>query len=495
MAAGGRQRIGSPPTGGGHLATDFYQELKKRQRRHIRPPIMTLFNRILKFHPATLVLGSFLLAIFTGALLLKTPIATTTGHIAWTDALFTATSAVCVTGLAVVDTGTYFTTFGQWVILGLIQIGGLGVMTVSVMLFQWVGYSISIHQRKIMQDAFTHTPRADIHSLVKSIIFLTLSCEGIGAILLTIHWHGEMPIWRAFYYAVFHSVSAFCNAGFALFPDSMVRYSGSPLLNLTVCWLIVVGGLGFPVLYDLQCWIKFRSQKRCRISIQTKTVVLTTFILIVGGALLFGLMEQSSLEAMPSTTQRILTPIFQSITCRTAGFNTVDVASLKDATLCLMIFLMFFGASPGSCGGGVKTTTLALLTVFTLSRAGRRRRVNMFKKSIPADTVTRSISLVLTAIGIIGVVLFLILAGDALAGGEASNPRGSFLAYLFETVSAFGTVGLSMGITSALSLWDKAWIILMMIIGRVGVLTFSYLIVGTGTDIGVERSEENMMIG
>jgi trk system potassium uptake protein len=426
---------------------------------------------------------------------MRIPMASQAGHISWTDALFTATSAVCVTGLAVVDTGSYFTTLGQWMILGMIQIGGLGVMTVSVMLFQWVGYTISIRQRMIMQDLFTHTPRADIFSLVKSVIFLTLFCEGVGALLLTIHWHGEMPFWPALYNAVFHSVSAFCNAGFALFPDSMVQYRGSLLLNLTLCGLIVIGGLGFPVLYDLQCRIKSRGQGRCRLSIQTKTVLLTTLILIVAGALLFGVMEQSSLKAMPSTAQRILTPIFQSITCRTAGFNTVDVASLKDATLCMMLFLMFFGASPGSCGGGVKTTTLALLTVFTMSRVGRRRRVNMFKKSVPTDTVTRSISLVLTAICIIGVVLFLILSGDTVTGGEASSPRGSFLAYLFETVSAFGTVGLSMGITPALSSWDKCWIILMMIIGRVGVLTFSYLIVGTGTVIGIEHSEENMMIG
>lgn len=458
---------------------------------------MALNNRVLKLHPATLVLASFLLAILTGTFLLKLPMATKTGHIPWSDALFTATSAVCVTGLVVVDTGSYFTTLGQWMILIMIQIGGLGVMTVSVMLFQWLGHSISIRHRMVMQDLFTHTPRGDIFSLVKSIIFLTLATEGVGALLLTAHWHREMPFWSALYHAVFHSVSAFCNAGFALFSDSMTQYNGSILLNLTLCGLIVIGGIGFPVLYDLQCWIKFRfrSQKRTRLSIQTKVVLLTTTILIVAGALLFAVMEQSSLSAMPSTAQRILIPIFQSITCRTAGFNSVDIVSLKDATLCMMLFFMFFGASPGSCGGGVKTTTLALLTVFTMSRMRRRRRVNIFKKSVPADTVTRSVSLVLTAICIVGIVLFLILAGDTVSGGEASNPRGSFLAYLFETVSAFGTVGLSMGITPELSLWDKCWIILMMIIGRVGVLTFSYLIVGTGTVNGIEHSEQNMMIG
>ncbi len=456
---------------------------------------MAFYNRVLKLHPATLVLASFLLAIVVGALLLKLPVSTKTGHIHWADALFTATSAVCVTGLVVVDTGSFFTTFGQWVILVMIQIGGLGVMTVSVMLFQWLGHSISIRQRMVMQDLFTHTPRGDIYSLVKSIIFMTFFTEGIGALLLTIHWYGELPFWSALYNAVFHSVSAFCNAGFALFPDSMTRYGGSILLNLTICGLIVIGGLGFPVLYDLQCRIKFRSNRRCRLSIQTKVVLLTTLILIGAGALLFGAMEEPSLEAVPSMAQRILTPIFQSVTCRTAGFNTVDIASLRDATLCMMLFLMFFGASPGSCGGGVKTTTLALLTAFTMSRMRRRRRVNLFKKSVPEDTVTRSVSLVLTAICIIGIVLFLILTGDTVTGEEASSPRGSFLAYLFETVSAFGTVGLSMGITPALSLWDKCWIILMMIIGRVGVLTFSYLVVGAGTVAGIEHSEENMMIG
>jgi len=456
---------------------------------------MTLSNRVLKLHPATLVLTSFLLAILVGTVLLKIPLATKTGHIPWADALFTATSAVCVTGLVVVDTGSYFTTMGQWIILVMIQIGGLGVMTISVMLFQWLGHSISIRHRMAMQDLFTHTPREDIFSLVKSIIFLTFAAEGIGAILLTIHWSRELPFTSALYNAVFHSVSAFCNAGFALFSDSMTQYSGSVMLNLTLCGLIVVGGLGFPVLYDLQCWIKFRSQRRCRLSIQTKIVLVTTLVLIAAGALLFGILEQSSLMAAPTTAQRMLTPLFQSITCRTAGFNTVDMASLKDGTLCMMLFLMFFGASPGSCGGGVKTTTLALLTAFTMSRVRRQRRVNIFKKSIPTDTVTRSVSLVLTAICIIGIGLFLILAGDTVSGGEASSPRGSFLAYLFETVSAFGTVGLSMGITPALSLWDKCWIILMMIIGRVGVLTFSYLIVGTGTENGIEYSEENMMIG
>lgn len=456
---------------------------------------ITLRAKILKAHPASLVLASFLLAIVLGMLLLELPIATNSGHIPWIDSLFTATSAICVTGLVVVDTGSYFSTFGQCVILVLIQIGGLGVMTISVSLFQWIGRSVSFKQRMVMQDLFAHTPRQDIFSLVKSIFLCTLGAELLGSVLLTVHWSSEMPIHSAAYTAVFHSISAFCNAGFALFPDSMVRYSDSPFFNITLCSLIVIGGIGFPVFYDLQSWFLHRRHERVRLSIQTKTVLITTFVLIVSGAAMFSFLEQQVPHGTEPVLHRLLTPIFQSVTCRTAGFNTVDIASLREATLALMIFLMFFGASPGSCGGGVKTTTLALLSVFTVSRIRRKKRVNMFKKSIPNETVTRSVSLVLVSIGIICVVFFLILVGELATGHEVVCARGAFIAYLFETVSAFGTVGLSMGITPALGYWGKFWIIFMMIVGRVGVLTFSYIIVGAGGTSGIEYSEENMMIG
>jgi len=456
---------------------------------------MTWRYRVLKAHPAVMVLAGFLSAIAFGALLLKLPISTNSGSISFVDAWFTATSAVCVTGLVVVDTGSYFSTFGQCVIIVLIQIGGLGVMTISVLLFQWVGRSISFRQRMVMQDLFAHTPREDILSLVKSVVFVTIGTEIVGTILFTFHWSNEFPLPQAIYTAVFHSISAFCNAGFSLFSDSMVRYSDTLLLNITMSSLIIVGGIGFPVLYDLQSGFFRKNRKRKRISIQTKAVSLTTLVLIIAGALVFAFIERQTLWATPSIAHRILVPLFQSITCRTAGFNTVDISTLKEATLAIMIFLMFFGASPGSCGGGVKTTTLALITAFTFTRVLRKRRVNMFKKSIPSETVTRSVSLLLVSIGIICAVLFMLLLGDSTVDHDVPIQKGRFLTYLFETVSAFGTVGLSMGVTPLLNTWDKCWIILMMILGRVGVLTFSYIIVGTGVTNGVEYSEENIMIG
>jgi len=456
---------------------------------------MTGRIRLLKLHPAVMILASFLIAITLGSLLLKLPIATTGGRISLMNAVFTATSAVCVTGLIVVDTSSYFSIFGQCIILGLIQIGGLGVMTISILLFQWIGRSISIRHRMVMQDLFSHTPREDILSLVKSVLFFTLGAELVGTVVLAVHWNHEFPFPHALYTALFHSISAFCNAGFSLFSDSMVRYSDSLLVNGTMCSLIVFGGIGFPVLYELKSRLFRDYRMRKRVSVQTKAVLLTTGVLIVSGALSFALLERHSLLASPSMTHRILAPLFQSITCRTAGFNTMNIASLKEATLAVMIFLMFIGASPGSCGGGVKTTTLALITVFTFTRISRRRRVNMFKKSMPLETVTRSVSLLLVSVGIISGVFFMLLLGDSIAGPDVSIQKSRFLTYLFETVSAFGTVGLSMGVTPMLNTWGKCWIVLMMILGRVGVLTFSYILVGTGVTNGVEYSEENIMIG
>ena len=454
---------------------------------------MSIRSYVMKLHPASLVLGSFLSIILAGTMLLELPFATEAGKISWVDALFTATSAVCVTGLMVVDTASTYSLFGQGVILGLIQIGGLGVMSISVALFQWVGRSVSIRLRMVMQELFSHTPREDIIRLIRSVVLFTFVAELFGTVLLTVVWWGEFSFGRALYLAVFHSVSAFCNAGFTLFTDNMVRYRSSLLLNFTICALIVVGGIGFPVLYDLRLWLRRRNEKHVRLSMQTRTVLITSGVLILFGALMFGILEHRTLARMPSVADHILIPLFQSITCRTAGFNTIDIGSLHDATLTMMIFLMFVGASPGSCGGGVKTTTLALLTAFTISRVKRRQRVVIGRRSIPNETVTRSVSLVLVSLGIICMVLFMLLLANN--GKAACGGREPFLAYLFETVSAFGTVGLSMGLTPELGLWGKCWIMLMMIIGRVGVLTFAYIIVGSGAVSGIEYSEENLMIG
>lgn len=453
-----------------------------------------LKKKILKLHPALIILISFVSAIVLGALLLMLPAATKNGSISWIDALFTASSAVCVTGLTVVDTGSFYTRFGQSVILVLIQIGGLGVMTITVFLFRWLGRSVSIKQRMAMQDIFAHTPRHDIFDLVKSVVILTFTAEIIGAVVLTLFWHNEYPLLEASYMGVFHAVSAFCNAGFALFPDSLVHYSDQMMLAGPICILIIIGGIGFPVLFDIQSWIK-SSNKQRRLSVQTKTVLWTSIILILGGAAIIGFLEYPTHPEPRSVSHMVYTAVFQSVTCRTAGFNTIDIASLHEATLAAMIFLMFFGASPGSCGGGVKTTTLALLAAFAYSRIKRRRRVNLFKKSIPTETLHRSISLTLLSTGIIFVVIFLLLVGDVATGRDVAGHHGAFLAYVFETVSAFATVGLSMGVTPELSNWSKLWLILTMLVGRVGVLTFAYIITGSGVEKGKEHAEENMMIG
>lgn len=440
-----------------------------------------------------MVIISFVSLIAVGTLLLSLPMATYS-KIGFMDALFTATSAVCVTGLIVVDTGGFFTPFGQVIILCLIQIGGLGVMTISVMLFLAVGRSISFRQRMAMQEIFAPTPREDILQVVRTILVFTLIVESAGTAVLFSQWAGEYPLSQALYLALFHSISAFCNAGFSLFEDSLMRYSADWEINISMGALIVLGGIGFPVVYDIATRIK-TSRRRSRLSIQTKTVLLTTCILILVGAGVFLVLELPHTLSGKPVNEAVLISLFQSITCRTAGFNTIDIAHLNNATLMMMSTLMFFGASPGSAGGGVKTTTLALIIAFTWSRIRRRKRVNLFKKSIPVESVNRSISLTLVCISIIGTVLFFMLAGISITAFPAEAGGPHFLSYLFESVSAFGTVGLSMGITAALSDFSKALVILLMLVGRAGVLTFAYIIVGGGAVNGIEHAEENIMIG
>lgn len=458
-------------------------------------PFKPLVLKVNRLHPGELIFLSYMLAIVIGALLLMLPAATVSGRIDAIDALFTATSAVCVTGLAVLDTGSDFSLFGQWVILALIQLGGIGIMTFSVAIFRLIGRQISFRERLAVQDVFTHTPGEDVYQILRAIFLFTAVAEIIGVILLFAHWLFVYPWPDALRFAVFHAVSAFCNAGFALHSDSMMAYRGGWLLNGTLCGLIVLGGIGFPVVYDLYHTLITRRGQRPKLLAQTKVVLLTTVILITGGAILFWLLEQNNvLRGLPAG-EAFLASLFQSVTARTAGFNTVDIAALTDATLAMMMFLMFFGAAPGSCGGGVKVTTLALVSAFAWSRLRHERRVNLFKKSVPGDTMTKSVVLIIISMALISLIFFLLLLSapaDAAMGLQQNNP---FLVYLFETISAFATVGLSMGATTQLTFAGKLWIILMMLIGRVGVLTIAYVVVGPTATRGLEYAEENIMVG
>lgn len=442
-------------------------------------------------HPTVLLLLSYLAAIAVGTAALMLPAATSSGQIGFIDSLFTATSAVCVTGLIVVDTGSYFTPLGQWIILILIQIGGLGIMTISVALFQIIGKKVVFQQRMAMQEVFSHTPRADIYYLIRSVLIFTLIAEAIGAVILFAHWAGPYPLSKAAYLAIFHSISAFCNAGFSLFETSFIAERASLAINLAVISLIVLGGIGFPVVYEIHSRLARRSTGK--ISIQTKTVLVTTLIFIFTGAVIILAAEKDLVKTM-GAGKAVLTALFQSVTCRTAGFNTIDIASLNTATLVFMMFLMMVGASPGSCGGGIKTTTFAVLATFSYSRLRRFKCVNLFKKTIPEATVTKSVSVLVFAFAAICVAVFLILLLDPEHGSRVEGNR-QFLSYLFETVSAFGTVGLSMGVTSKLMDFGKLMIICLMVVGRVGVPAFTYIIAGAGSPKGIEYAEENMMIG
>lgn len=447
-----------------------------------------------KISLSTLILLSYLIVICIGTAVLLMPFSSVSGSISLIDALFTATSAVCVTGLAVVDVGTHFTMAGQIAIVVLIEVGGLGLMTFSVLLFLLLGRRVSYRHRMVMQEVFAHTPREDIYRVVKAIFVFTATVEGIGAFLLFLFWVKDHSFTEAMYLGIFHSISAFCNAGFALFSNGFMDYRASPLLNLTICSLIVLGGIGFPVVYEIVQRLKTRDARPKKLSIQTKSVLVSTFVLIIVGMGAFLWTEQSNLLRGVSWGESFWIALFQSVTTRTAGFNTVDIGQLTSSTLLTMMILMFWGASPGSTGGGIKTTTFAVLSAFIWSRLRRRSHVNMFKKTVPQETLNKSIALVVISIGLISTIFFLVL----LSQGEVSESvgrRGEFADYLFEVISAFGTVGLSTGVTPSLNTFGKLLIIIMMLIGRAGVLTFAYIFAGTEARDGIRYAEQNLMIG
>lgn len=432
------------------------------------------------------------LAILIGALLLALPLATNGPRLPFIDALFTATSAQCVTGLIVVDTGNKLSLFGQLVVLALIQVGGLGITTFSVYLFLYLRQGLSLQGRLLIQETLIHTPFASLRQLLRNIFLFTLAIEGVGALLLALRFVPQEGLVPGLYSAIFHSVSAFCNAGFALYPDSLVAYRSDPLVNFTIMALISLGGIGFLVMHELLDL--GRSKKRRRLSLHSRLVLLTSLTLSLGGAVLIWLLEYPSSFKGMGFGEGFLTALFQSVTCRTAGFNTIDLNAFEVPTLFLMMFLMFVGASPGSCGGGIKTTSLAIFLAILVSRLRGVAHTNVFHRTIPEEQVTRAMSLVMLAVLLCGGAMFLLMSVE-IHGLPFSSSRGALLDYTFEAVSAFATVGLSLGITAKLSALGKLIIISLMFVGRVGLLTIAFAFIRRARENAVRYSEERIMIG
>ena len=395
------------------------------------------------------------------------PVTTESGEgLPFLDALFTATSATCVTGLVVVDTGDTFSLFGELVILTLIQVGGLGFMTFATLLFALLGKKVSLKEKILLKEAYNVETTAGIAQLVKRILTFTVITECLGALILASRFMVDMPIGQAIYYGLFHAISNFNNAGFDIMGDfnSLTGYVDDPFVVITISALIIVGGIGFIVVNELYDYRKTR-----KLSVHTKVVISTTLILTIGSALLIFLFEYGNDKTIGSLSAagKGLGAFFQSVSPRTAGSNTLPIAELTDATLLLTIFLMFIGGGSGSTAGGIKVSTFAVLIVTGLSQLKGREDVVIFKRRIVYATILKALTVALSGIMIVIAVTFILSITENQYGLDV---------YLFEATSAFGTVGLSMGLTPDLSTAGRILIICTMFLGRLGPLTLGYAI-------------------
>ncbi|MDA8234412.1 MAG: TrkH family potassium uptake protein [Clostridia bacterium] len=438
-----------------------------------------------KLTPARILVMGFAGVILLGALLLTLPVTTVDGEgLKFLDALFTATSAVCVTGLVVVDTGTTFTVFGKVVIISLIQIGGLGFMTMATLFFILIGKRIGLKERMLMQEALNQVSMEGIVRLTKYVLLATLIIEGIGALILTLTWLDDLGMPKALWYGLFHSISSFNNAGFDLFGEfrSLTGFVNDPVVNLTVSSLIILGGIGFTVMADV-----YRKRSFRKFSLHTKVVLSITGLLLVFGTVMIFLLEQNNPKTLGplGLGGKILASYFQAVTPRTAGYNTLDMAGLTSATLFLIVILMFIGASPGSTGGGIKTTTFGSLVAAVWAMITGKPDVEIFQRRLHQDMIYKSLSIT-TIAGLLVIVVTMLLS---------ITEKADFLMVLFETVSAFGTVGLTMGLTPQLSALGKLLIILTMFAGRLGPLTLAFSLAYKQQKAVIKQPEEKIIVG
>jgi trk system potassium uptake protein len=436
--------------------------------------------------PQLFVIG-FGTLILLGALFLTLPISTRDGQgLSFINALFTSTSATCVTGLVVVDTGTTFSHFGQLVILGLIQVGGLGFMTVASLFVLILGKRISLRQRLLIQESLNHLSVGGIIRLIRHVILFTVIFEGLGTLILGLHWAPAMGWGRALYYGLFHSVSNFNNAGFDLVGNfkSLTPYVDDPVVNIVIMLLIIAGGIGFVVIDEL---VEYFQRKTEKLSLHTKIVLTTNAVLIFGGALLILLIEFNNPKTLLSLnwTGKILSSFFQSVCARTDGANTLPIGDMHQASLLLIIILMFIGASPGSTGGGVKTTTFAALLGAIWSMIRGQGDVVFYKQRIGQEKVYKALTIVFAALMLVIIVTMIL----------SITEKANVFMILFETTSAFGTVGLSMGLTPHLTSFGRLLLSFVMFAGRVGPLTIAFALTWDRNKKHYRYSEGKIIIG
>lgn len=429
----------------------------------------------------------FIVMIVIGTLLLMLPWSSKSGESqGFLDCLFTAVSASCVTGLIVADTWSNWTIFGQLVILTMIQIGGLGFVTIGVFISIVLRRKIGLKQRGLMQESVNTLHLSGVVKLARKIIFGTVIIEGTGAILLALRFIPQFGLAQGIYYGVFHSISAFCNAGFDLMGcaspyNSLVDYSGDWLVNLVIMSLIVIGGLGFIVWDDISRHkLDFKSYM-----LHSKIVLLTTTALMFAGALLIGISERNNLMAQMGAGEKIWTSLFASVTARTAGFNTIDIAAMRPASKLVTIFLMFIGGNPGSTAGGVKTTTIVVMILYVFSTIRRTNGVNVFGRRLEEDSIKRA-----SCICTINLCLALTVSTIILMIQDLNA-----MDVLLETFSAIGTVGMSAGITRDLNVLSRLLVILLMYCGRIGSLSFALTFTQNMKTAKVRLPEGKITIG
>jgi trk system potassium uptake protein TrkH len=444
--------------------------------------------------PARTSILGFALLIAVGTALLMLPSSAVESPMAFVDALFMSTSASCVTGLSILDVGQQLTRFGQMVILLLIQVGGLGIMTVSTLLLMMIKGRPTLSGHAIIKDTFTYGEgKQTAFAVLKAIFITAFSIEMVGALCLYLRTAPRVGWSHAAYPAVFHAVSAFCNAGFCLYRNSFVNYREDWMINGVLSFLIIIGGIGFVVIDDVKNRFLTRKKTMMRLSLHSRLALSASAVLILLGTLLILLMEWNNTLSTLSVSGRILAAFFQSISARTAGFNTIDMGIMANETLFTLCILMFIGACPGSCGGGVKTTTIAGLTVLGISRLRGFSRPQVFRRTLTDASMSKATSVVMISAAVITLAVTVMMISE-LGGTSHTQTRGRFLELFFETISAFGTVGLSTGITDTLSTFGRITITVLMFIGRLGPMVIG-LAVSRERINRIQFAEENIMIG